>query len=769
MPVFGAIVRKHFDANGRLRLVNGAVAEELDLDVTPRVRRDGTLVIYDDGLIHGRRGTRYLAWQVEEAHATVLVDARSGRELIRFSRVHTAMARRAFQGLDNFPRTPYWREGEAFPTQSEDANAALAATRDVYDFWFRAFGRDSYDDRGAPMDVVFDYTIIDCPNAFWTGEATAFCNGTVADDNVAHEWMHAVTERTAGLIFAWEPGALSEGISDIFGETIDLVNERGSDAPGALRNASNCSEFTPAPTVLQIHAPVELAGVFPAARSYFGPELTAKGVTADVVVVDDGTAFKADACEAPFVNAAAIVGKIALVERGSCTFLKKVRNAQEAGAVGVIIMNIADDTLVNPVPGPAEDPDDAKVPTLFIGLTRGRALQAATGVRATLRQDGAERDASYRWMVAEDAPAMNNGNGLRDLWSPNCYGHPGKKSDAQYWCSDGDKGGVHVNSGIVSHTYALAADGGTYNGRTLSGIGLTKAAHIYWRAVTTYHTPTTNFSDHADDLERSCADLTGALLRDLRTGQPSGETITANDCAQLALAIAATELRGVSRCGFKPVLAQNAPSLCEGATTAFLESFEQGLGRWSVTGTGASEKWTTSDALPKRRAGVAAFAPNPNVGVCGSVVNEHTGLTQLESPAIVVPDGIASLSFLHSVAVAAQFDGGNVRIRVNDGAWRLIEAGDFLHNPYTATLIGSNANTNPLASQPVFTSADEGAVESAWGTSIIRLGRYAKAGDTIRIRFDFGQNGCGGVQGWFVDDVRVYACPATPRRRAVTR
>ena len=41
---------------------------------------------------------------------------------------------------------------------------------------------------------------------------------------------------------------------------------------------------------------------------------------------------------------------------------------------------------------------------------------------------------------------------------------PGKVSDAEYRCDAEDNGGVHLNSGVVNHSYALLVDGGTYNG-----------------------------------------------------------------------------------------------------------------------------------------------------------------------------------------------------------------------------------------------------------------------------------------------------------------
>jgi hypothetical protein len=35
-----------------------------------------------------------------------------------------------------------------------------------------------------------------------------------------------------------------------------------------------------------------------------------------------------------------------------------------------------------------------------------------------------------------------------------------------------------------------------------------------------------------------------------------------------------------------------------------------------------------------------------------------------------------------------------------------------------------------------------------------------KADDTIRLRYDFGMDGCNGLDGWYVDDIKVRACKA---------
>ena len=50
------------------------------------------------------------------------------------------------------------------------------------------------------------------------------------------------------------------------------------------------------------------------------------------------------------------------------------------------------------------------------------------------------------------------------MWTPTCL-DPGKVSDAEYYCATDDAGGVHRNSGVNNHAYALLVDGGTYNGR----------------------------------------------------------------------------------------------------------------------------------------------------------------------------------------------------------------------------------------------------------------------------------------------------------------
>ncbi|MCI4568424.1 M36 family metallopeptidase [Lysobacter sp. CFH 32150] len=130
-----------------------------------------------------------------------------------------------------------------------------------------------------------------------------------------------------------------------------------------------------------INAPAELAGTsYAARRAAFGGSLDATGLTDDVVLVNDGTGTTTDACE-PIANAADVADKVALIDRGTCTFVIKVKNAQNAGAVGVIMVNNQGN---NPIVMGGTDAT-ITIPAVMIGQSNGGILKAATGVNATLR------------------------------------------------------------------------------------------------------------------------------------------------------------------------------------------------------------------------------------------------------------------------------------------------------------------------------------------------------------------------------------------------
>ena len=105
--------------------------------------------------------------------------------------------------------------------------------------------------------VRWCYTGNPCPyaNAFWNGEQMYYGTSyATADDVVGHEMTHGVTERTSGLFYWSQSGAMNESISDIMGEIIDhrhvqpvgeaVTWTMGEDLPiGAIRNVQNPPAF----------------------------------------------------------------------------------------------------------------------------------------------------------------------------------------------------------------------------------------------------------------------------------------------------------------------------------------------------------------------------------------------------------------------------------------------------------------------------------------------------------------------------------------------
>ena len=832
VPVFAGILKAHFDAAGQLRVVNGTIVPDLALATRPTrtseeaaraaiarvregrpaaaaIRAQGSqLYVFREGLVQGVPGPNRLVWEVVvgnggEVREFVYVDAHTAKIVDQYTGTPDAMNRRAFDGQNstqnpppNYPGTPFWVEGNPFPTGTTEADNMILASKETYDYYRRGFGRDSFSRTGAVMDSIFNRGY-SCPNASWNGTFISFCPGFTTDDVTTHEWTHAYTEYTHGLIYAWQSGALNESYSDIFGEAVDFTNGRGSDIPGTTRTAAECSQYQNFPPIVRVTAPGNIAGDYTSGTSAFSPLITLPGTTGDVVRPDDGNgASMTDGCcevaspgPTPPVGTCAVnswvgapaayAGKLVLIDRGVCGFSIKAMNAQRNGAAGVIIGNVS--TSASPTIPPnmattAGTPDTITIPATSLNLANADLIRTELGipntVTATLRPNiPGTPDNSYRWLVGEDVNAVGLVGALRDMWTPTCFSDPGKVTDSVYKCGpiSSDNGGVHSNSGVPNHAFALIVDGGTYNAQTITGLGLVKASHIYYRAMAAYQVPTSDFADHADALEAACSDLIGTNLIDPTTGTYSDQYITSANCAEVAKTMLAVEMRTPpTQCNFLPMLAKTPPALCSNGripADALAANFESNpFPAWTATYTAVvpadftPRNWTWSSSLPDGRTGSGVFGADPNIGTCAPGGDE-SGVLHLESPAFTVATN-AHLAFDHYVATESSYDGGNLKISVNAAPYVNVAGADFTYNTYNMTLAAAPGNTNPLASQQAFSGADGGSNSGSWGRSLVNLGPYAVAGDSVRLRWDIGTDGCGGAIGWALDDVRAYSCVA---------
>lgn len=559
------------------------------LQVTGAALSKPKLEIFNEGLLANRQTPTFLAWFIEatklDVREYIWIDAKRGSVLLHFSMITDAKSRKIYDtnSTNVLPGTLVRGEGGA-ATGDLDVNGAYDYSGDTYDYYFNQHGLDSYDGLGSTIISTVDFCdpARPCPyrNAFWNGTQMVYGAGfSQADDVVAHELTHAVTEKSARLIYFMQSGALNESFSDIFGETVDLTNTGGTDT------------------------------------------------------------------------------------------------------------------------------------------------------------------AAVRWLAGENLP----GGAIRSMKDPTLFGHPGKVSDPQYLCNDSfaetnDNGGVHINSGVPNHAFALMVDGGTYNGQTVNGIGLTKAGKIEYRALSSYLVSTSDFQADYTALQQACSDLIGTA------------GITANDCTQVKKALDAVEMD-------KPTCSPpDIPAFCpagQGPSDVFADDLENNAsGKWlnSFISRGANH-WSGCDGAPNIYC--AGFAASGNYAFWGRDDGRTGDSRVIMNAPVTLPAG-SRLQFKHFYSFANTgttfFDGGVIEYSTNGltGTW--IDAGSLV--TAGAGYGGAvNSLSNPINSRNAF-------VGDSLGYTASQLDLSSLAGKDVRFRFRMGTGAGFADTGWVVDDIRIYTCSA---------
>ena len=131
---------------------------------------------------------------------------------------------------------------------------------------------------------------------------------------------------------------------------------------------------------IQVVSPPVIAGIYDAVEGAFTVPLATTGPIQALVVY----ASPNDACDA-LGNAAELVGRIALIDRGTCFFVDKVQRAQNAGAVAVI--------MVNNVPGVpiamgGTPGYTVTIPGVMISQSDGALIKAQLGQNPVVRLAG---------------------------------------------------------------------------------------------------------------------------------------------------------------------------------------------------------------------------------------------------------------------------------------------------------------------------------------------------------------------------------------------
>ena len=168
-------------------------------------------------------------------------------------------------------------------------------------------------------------------------------------------------------------------------------------SPGTMRMFVWTSNSA-AGSLLNVEEPLEISGQYETGTADFGAPITLDPIIGEAHLVNDGVGVVTDGCQ-PIQNIDEIAGNIAIIDRGICEFGVKVLNAEEAGAIAVIICNNRAGGIVNMAPGAVGG--QVTIPSIFISQEDCNIIRQYAGedlkVRLQLEDipGPAEYDASF--------------------------------------------------------------------------------------------------------------------------------------------------------------------------------------------------------------------------------------------------------------------------------------------------------------------------------------------------------------------------------------
>jgi Zn-dependent metalloprotease/ABC-type amino acid transport substrate-binding protein len=558
-----------------------AVAKWYDLAVQELKASQPELWIVDPRLIVPSDRPATLTWRMKvtskgklpKVNELVFVDAQHGGITLHINLIVRIKNRETYDagGTSILPGTLVCDESDPDCVVGYgDVRTAHINTGDTYDFYFNEHERDSIDGAGQTLvSTVYWNDGFNCPNAFWDGAQMVYCDGMAADDVVAHEFTHGVTQHTSNLLYYYQSGAINESLSDIWGEFVDLTNSRGNDIP------------------------------------------------------------------------------------------------------------------------------------------------------------------AVRWKLGEDLPAYIGIT--RDMANPPAFNDPDRMSSPLYQTASFDNGGVHTNSGVNNKAAYLMTDGGTFNGYSVRGLGISKVADIYYEIQTNLLVSGSDYADLYEALNQGCLNLVGV------------GNITQSDCEEVRKATEAVEMN-TDPLGFNPEAAICPPGTV--ASDLFFDDFENGTARWNFTNLAG--------------AGTPAWIEDNDYATSGDTMlwgrdsfTNTDAVAEFKADVVLPVAEIAYLHFRHAFGFEydsssnTYWDGGWIEYSTDGGVtWN--DAGAFIDDGQTYN--GTLASNNPNPLQPAFGSESHGYVST-------RLDLSSLAGQSVRFRWRSSTDQyVSGPLGWVVDDVSVYTC-----------
>lgn len=351
--------------------------------------------------------------------------------------------------------------------------------------------------------------------------------------------------------------------------------------------------------------------------------------------------------------------------------------------------------------------------------------------------------AADRWKLAEGLPGRRDG--IRNMKDPTLFGDADRINSINYTSdpNERDGGGVHTNSGVNNKAAYLITDGtagepgGVFNGQTISGIGIDKAARIYFTVNDSMLVSGSDYADLANAIRQACTNLTGVGPAD----------ITSADCAEVEKALLATQMDQNPARSPTSVVARCA--IGSPVTASVFDNLE----------VVASSRFTTST-------GPVWFYPqNPNPFFDATYATSGTKNLWGDDPAIATDSAIrmtspvaipanAFLHFNHAYGFEDDannaYDGGVVEYSTTGAGGPWIDAGAlFTAGRYNGTI--TTASDNPIEGRAAF-------VRESNGYGATRANLAALSGQSVIFRWRIATDSLVGDYGWFIDDVSIHTC-----------
>ncbi len=241
---------------------------------------------------------------------------------------------------------------------------------------------DSKPDGGAGLNFSFPMSLAQGPVNYRDASVTNLFYW----NNIVHDITYGYGFNEAAGNFQFNNyGKGGLGSDSVNAEALDgggTGNANFSTGPdGSAPRMQMYAWLYPFPNVVTVNSPAPIAGTYIASAAGFGLQVGSVGPqTGPLVLVNDGVGTTTDGCEA-FAGFPA--GAIAVVDRGSCNFTVKVKNAQLASAIAaVVINNVAGD----PISMGGTD-DTVTLPSVMISLAHGNLIRGQLPGNATVQSN----------------------------------------------------------------------------------------------------------------------------------------------------------------------------------------------------------------------------------------------------------------------------------------------------------------------------------------------------------------------------------------------